>query len=56
MREGELYDRDLPRCAANHVPLSPVTFLDRSAAVWPERTALVYGRRRTSWRALRHRC
>ena len=33
----------LDRCAANHVPLTPLSFLIRAASVWPGREALVYG-------------
>jgi len=29
--------------AANNTPLSPLRFLERSAAVFPERTAVVHG-------------
>ena len=31
--------------AANNTPLSPLRFLERSAAVFPERTAVVHGDR-----------
>ena len=36
--------RDLAAGPANHVPLSPIAFLERSAAVWPERVAIRHGR------------
>ena len=36
--------RDLAAGPANHVPLSPVASLERSAAVWPERVAIRHGR------------
>jgi fatty-acyl-CoA synthase len=39
------YDRDLDRNAANYAPLSPLSFLARSAAVFPERTAIIHGHR-----------
>jgi fatty-acyl-CoA synthase len=39
----------LVRRAANHVPLSPLSFLRRAAAAHPDRIATVYGDRRTSW-------
>ncbi|MGH6954175.1 MAG: acyl-CoA synthetase [Alphaproteobacteria bacterium] len=44
------YERDLDKCAANHVPLSPLGFLARAAAVYPERTAVVHGDRRFTGR------
>ena len=39
---------DLPRTAANHAPLSPLTFLERAAAVFPQRTAVVLQQLRTA--------
>jgi len=48
---------DLPRNAANHVPLSPLGFLDWAASVFPERPALVHGASFSQgWRATRDRC
>jgi len=48
---------DLPRNAANHVPLSPLGFLDWAASVFPERPALVHGASFSqSWSATRDRC
>ncbi len=35
--------------AANHVALSPLSFLRRAAMAQPDRIATVYGSRRTSW-------
>src|SRR3546814_2444910 len=45
------YDTDLDRNAANYVPLSPLSFIARSAAVFPERPAMVHGERTYSWAA-----
>jgi fatty-acyl-CoA synthase len=50
------YDIGLDKNAANYVPLSPVSFLLRSAAVYPNRLAVTYGERRYSWRAALERC
>jgi fatty-acyl-CoA synthase len=47
---------DLPRTAANHVPLSPLSFLARTAAVYPDRLAVVHGAWRMSWRESYARC
>jgi fatty-acyl-CoA synthase len=46
---------DLPRNAANHVPLSPVSFLFRAARVWPGRVAVVHGARRITYATLLER-
>jgi len=47
---------DLGPCAANHVPLSPVAFLDRAARVSGSREAVVYGAQRQSWIEFAHTC
>src|SRR6185312_3044739 len=47
---------DLPRNAANHAPLSPLSFIARTAAVWPDRTSIVHGARRDTWRETYARC
>src|SRR3954454_19375687 len=46
----------LAQNAANFIPLSPLTFLARAAAVFPERTALVHGPIRRSWAETEQRC
>ncbi len=43
------YNKDLDKNAANHTPISPLTFIERAAAVYPDYTALVYGNLRRSW-------
>src|ERR1700745_1454677 len=50
------YDIGLDKNAANYVPLSPIGFLARSAAVYPNRLAVVHGERRYSWREALERC
>jgi fatty-acyl-CoA synthase len=40
---------DLPKTAANHVPLSPVSFLPRAAHVWGKRIAIIHGARRITY-------
>jgi fatty-acyl-CoA synthase len=42
-----IYDIDLDRNPANFQPLTPLSFLERAAAVHPARTAIVHGAR--SW-------
>jgi 3-(methylthio)propionyl---CoA ligase len=37
------YDRDLDRNEANFQPLTPLTFLERAAAVFPDRLAIAHG-------------
>jgi fatty-acyl-CoA synthase len=54
--ETNPYEIGLDKNAANFVPLSPLGFLARSAAVFPDRNAVVYGERRHSWRDAYQRC
>ncbi len=50
-----IYDQDLDRNAANHVALSPVSFVERSAEVFGDLPAVVHGARRYSWAQTRER-
>ena len=43
------YDTDLGKNAANFVPLSPLSFLRRAAAVYPNRLAVQHGDWRINW-------
>jgi fatty-acyl-CoA synthase len=43
------YDLDLDRNAANFQPLTPLSFLERSAAVFPDHLAIVHGALRRSY-------
>ena len=44
------YDKDLDRNPANFQPLSPLPFLERAAAVFPDRIAIAHGSLRRSYR------
>jgi fatty-acyl-CoA synthase len=37
------YNTDLDRNPANHQPLTPLTFLERAASVFPDHTAIIHG-------------
>ncbi|NJL95990.1 MAG: AMP-binding protein [Anaerolineae bacterium] len=41
---------------ANYVPLSPLTFLERAAAVYPDHPAVVHGDTRYTWAESYARC
>jgi fatty-acyl-CoA synthase len=43
------YDIGLDRTPANHQPLTPLTFLERAASVFPDHTAIVHGDLRRSY-------
>ncbi|WP_448203124.1 acyl-CoA synthetase [Azospirillum sp. sgz302134] len=40
---------ELAKRAANYVPLTPLDFLRRSAMVYPDKTAVIYGSLRRTW-------
>ncbi len=48
--------RGLAPNAANHVPLSPVTFLERSASIWPDKIAVRHGEVACTYREFEARC
>jgi fatty-acyl-CoA synthase len=50
------YEIDLDRVQANYLPLTPLTFLERTAAVYPDRVAVVHGEERYSWAETYSRC
>src|SRR3954447_1773159 len=50
------YETGLDKNPANYVPLSPIGFLRRSAQIYPNRTAVIHGDRRYTWREALERC
>ena len=50
------YRAGLDRNPANHVALSPLSFLARAAEVYPQRAAVIYGERRLTWAQTYQRC
>ena len=46
----------LGKNSANHVPLSPLSLIKRTAALHPDRTAVIHGRRRYTWAEVFSRC
>ena len=53
---SSIFDQDLPRTAANHAALSPLTFIERAAAVYPRQVAVVHGSIRRDWAEVYARC
>ncbi len=51
-----IYEQHLDRNLANYVPLTPVSFLERAAQVYPERLAVVHGSVRRNWGETWSRC
>ncbi len=50
------YAIGLDRNPVNFVPLTPLSFLARTAEVYPERAAVIYGDRRYTWSHMLGRC
>jgi fatty-acyl-CoA synthase len=51
-----IFDQDLPRNPANFAPLSPLSFLERAAEVYPDRLSVVHGGLRHTWSMTYERC
>ena len=51
-----IYDTNLDKNPANYQPLTPLTFLERAAAVYPERIAIVHGALQRNYRDFYARC
>ncbi|MCH6582626.1 MAG: acyl-CoA synthetase [Gammaproteobacteria bacterium] len=51
-----IYDTDLGQVGANYVPLTPLSFLQRSSTVYPDKTAVIHGDQRYSYHEFADRC
>ena len=51
-----IYEQGLGRAAVNHVALSPLSFIERTAAVYPHYPAVVHGSIRRNWAETYARC
>ncbi len=45
-----LFERDLGKNAANYAPLTPLSFIERAAYVYPQRTSVIHGTERYTWK------
>ena len=50
------YSSGLEKNAANFVALSPLSFIERTARIYPQRTAIIYGEKQQSWADTYTRC
>ncbi|MEO5659679.1 MAG: acyl-CoA synthetase [Polaromonas sp.] len=53
---SSIFDQNLPRNEANHAALSPLSFIERTAEVYPQRLAIVHGDLRRNWAEVFSRC
>jgi fatty-acyl-CoA synthase len=51
-----IFDQDLPRTPANFAPMTPLSFIERTAQVYPQRLAIVHGELRRTWSEVYARC
>tara|TARA_R110001592_G_scaffold308083_1_gene582036 strand:- start:15603 stop:17261 length:1659 start_codon:yes stop_codon:yes gene_type:complete len=51
-----IFEQDLGKTPANYQPLTPLTYLDWAARVFPNKTAVVHGPARTTWAEFDARC
>jgi fatty-acyl-CoA synthase len=56
MTGNSAYLTGLDRNQANYTPLTPLTFLERAAYVYPERPSVIHGSQRFTWRETYARC
>ena len=52
---SSIFDQHLDKNEANHVALSPVSFVERSAEVFADLEAVIHGQRRYNWAQVRDR-
>ena len=52
----DIFSQDLPRTGANFAPISPMSFIERTAEVYPNRLAVVQGGLRRTWGEVYARC
>ena len=50
-----IYDQHLDKNPANHVALSPMSYVERTAEVFGDMTAVIHGQRRYTWAQTRER-
>ncbi len=51
-----MYDQHLDKVEANYFPLTPISFIKRSAAVFPEKIAVIHGERSYTYAEFDQRC
>jgi fatty-acyl-CoA synthase len=55
-RKSNPYEENLARNRANSAPLTPLSFLERAAYVYPRRLAVIHGEQRQTWGETYERC
>lgn len=50
---NNIYQHGLDKVAANHQPLTPINFLNRTADVYPDKVAIIHGEQRITYKTYR---
>ena len=53
---ANIYEQGLERNSANYTPITPLLFLERSADIYPNKTAVIHGKLRQTWQQTYERC
>ena len=51
-----IYEQCLGKNAANHTPLTPLSFIERTAAVYPKKLSIIHGKKQFTWSETYSRC
>ena len=46
---ASIFEQGLDRNPANYVPQTPLTFIERAATVYPDKTAVIHGSVKRNW-------
>ena len=53
---ANIYSVGLDKNSANHTPMTPLTFIERTASIYPQKLAIVHGALRQDWQTTYQRC
>jgi fatty-acyl-CoA synthase len=53
---NNIYEQNLEQNSANYAALTPLSFLERAASVYPHHTAIIHGEKHQSWKETWQRC
>ena len=56
MPSENIYEQGLGQNAANYTPLTPLSFITRTAAVYPVKLSVFHGNKRFTWSQTYARC
>ena len=51
-----IYEQGLAPAPVNHLALTPLSFIERTASIYPDRLAVIHGAIRRDWRETYRRC